>query len=249
MVRQRLKKVATFYQARACRDRIEEGWSLRQTEKKHTHMSKVLSKKEYKAYFKNKKKRKAALKRAWLNRDFEIQYYWKRATYFWAFIASAFAGYIALLAGDNFEQIRKYFPQLEYLLICLGFIFSFAWLFVNYGSKSWQENWEKHIVELEDKETGPIYKVVLNQRIFSVSKINLVTNYCVILIWILLAIHYLNKNICFCNCDTKPDWIIILSTIGSIIAVLIMILYGGKIIKSSSGSYYSFIYNQKKHKK
>jgi tRNA A-37 threonylcarbamoyl transferase component Bud32 len=38
--------------------------------------------------------RKEALKQALDIRKFEIDLYWKRATYFWAFIAVSFAGYL-----------------------------------------------------------------------------------------------------------------------------------------------------------
>ena len=106
-----------------------------------------------------KKKRIAALERAWQNRDFEIDKYWSRAAYFWAFIASAFAGYISTANSDNLKK----FPELPFIIICLGLVFSVAWLLVNIGSKKWQENWEKHIDMLEDEVTGPLYKTVLNK--------------------------------------------------------------------------------------
>lgn len=66
--------------------------------------------------------RGAALKEAREVRKFEIDLYWKRATYFWVFIAAAFGGYSAL--GDKQQT-------LAFLTACLGFIFSLAWYFVN----------------------------------------------------------------------------------------------------------------------
>ena len=43
-----------------------------------------------------------ALERAWKNRDFEIEHYWKRATYFWTFTAATFLGYFTVLTKvDN----------------------------------------------------------------------------------------------------------------------------------------------------
>jgi hypothetical protein len=62
-------------------------------------------------------------------------------------------------------------------------VFSVGWWLVNVGSKKWQENWEKHIDLLEDLVTGPIYKTVLNEKGYSVSKINLIVSQFVSVIW------------------------------------------------------------------
>lgn len=135
---------------------------------------------------KDKQKLELALERAWYNRDFEIDKYWSRATYFWAFIAATFAGYIGVMASD---KIKPHFQtELAFIIICMGLVFSTSWLMVNIGSKKWQENWEKHIDMLEDAVTGPIYKTVWNKRAFSVSKINIYISGFVIGIWFLLAI-------------------------------------------------------------
>ena len=133
-----------------------------------------------------KKKLELALERAWYNRDFEIDKYWSRATYFWAFIAATFAGYIAVMASDKMQP--RFQNELAFFIICMGVVFSASWLMVNIGSKKWQENWEKHIDMLEDDVTGPIYKTVWNKRAFSVSKINIYVSGFVIGIWCLLAI-------------------------------------------------------------
>lgn len=103
-----------------------------------------------------------ALERAWTNRDFEIDKYWSRATYFWAFIAVSFAGYISIISSDKILQPFK--NELAFIIICMGTIFTCAWFFVNLGSKKWQENWEKHIDMLEDEITGPLYKTVFNSK-------------------------------------------------------------------------------------
>lgn len=97
-----------------------------------------------------------ALERALDIRKFEIELYWKRATYFWAFIAATFTGFVAVQASSSTSK-----TDLSVLLSNLGIVFSFAWLFVNRGSKQWQENWENHVDMLEDKIHGPLYKVVL----------------------------------------------------------------------------------------
>jgi len=135
---------------------------------------------------KEKQKMELALERAWHNRDFEIDKYWSRATYFWAFIAATFAGYIAVMASNKMQP--EFQNELAFAIICMGVIFSTSWVLVNIGSKKWQENWEKHIDMLEDSVTGPIYKTVWNKTAYSVSTINIYVSRFVTSIWGLLAI-------------------------------------------------------------
>jgi hypothetical protein len=132
-----------------------------------------------------------ALARAHEIRKFEIDLYWKRAAYFWAFIAATFAGYFAF-QKDTDKGIES-----TCLIACLGFLFSVAWYFVNRGSKAWQRNWELHVDLLEDEVMGPLYKSVLNPPAsrfwnltdaypFSPSRINQLVGLFVILVWLFL---------------------------------------------------------------
>lgn len=57
-----------------------------------------------------------ALKYAHDIRKFEIELYWKRATYFWTFIGAAFAGYFAIQKGGDTSNI--------FVVSALGFVFS-----------------------------------------------------------------------------------------------------------------------------
>lgn len=130
-------------------------------------------------------------------RKFEIELYWKRAAYFWTFIAAALAGYVLLqqrAQGDSFES--------TYILTCLGFTFSLAWYLVNRGSKSWQRNWEAQVDLLEDEVTGPLYKSEINrygERLweltagyhFSPSRINQLLGVFVTLVWLGLIVRTL----------------------------------------------------------
>ena len=131
---------------------------------------------------------RAALEEARENRKFEIELYWKRAAYFWVFIAAAFGGYSTLPAARQ---------GLAFLIASLGFIFSLAWYFVNRGSKFWQQNWELHVDLLEDDIAGPVYKTVIQREQsvwynlngaypFSVSKINHLLSLFVTVAWIVL---------------------------------------------------------------
>jgi hypothetical protein len=140
--------------------------------------------------------RKEALKQALDIRKFEIELYWKRATYFWAFIAAAFAGYFALQKDADLANI--------FIVSCLGFLFSLAWYLVNRGSGAWQRNWESHVDLLEDEIMGPLYKTLINRRTYkfrhlaepyaySPSRINNLLALGVTITWIILIARTLSK--------------------------------------------------------
>jgi len=127
-------------------------------------------------------------------RKFEIDLYWKRAAYFWAFIAASLVGYTTTVD-------LKYGGTLPVIFANLGLAFSFAWLCMNRGSKFWQGNWEKHVDLLEDGIQGPLYKVIAFERPpkdhllsrtafpFSVSKINQIVSNYVFVLWVVLLIR------------------------------------------------------------
>ena len=122
-------------------------------------------------------KAEKAFEKAWATRNFEIEMYWKRATYFWAFIASTFVGYFALVSSESYEKQSAFNHVEVYFLICIGFVLSLAWHFTNIGSKTWQRHWEVHVDLLEDAFTGPLYKTVYPNQTYSVSKINEIVSF------------------------------------------------------------------------
>lgn len=163
--------------------------------------TKILTPEEYQKAFEGKEK--AALEHALDIRKFEIELYWKRATYFWTFIGATMAGFFAIQASNTPNK-----QDLAVILSCLGIVFSFGWLCVNRGSKYWQENWEKHVDILEDKVTGPLYKIVLSRNTMdkksekiihlvtgpssiSVSKVNQIISLYVLLLWVCLLFYSL----------------------------------------------------------
>lgn len=170
--------------------------------KKKESTTERISPEQYERYFRGKEK--LALERALDIRKFEIELYWKRATYFWAFIGATFAGFLAIQTSS-----AQHKQDLSVILCCLGVVFSFAWFCVNRGSKYWQENWEKHVDVLEDKVNGPLYKIVLSRNIddftklekakdlitgpkaISVSKVNQVISLYVFLLWVTLLVYTL----------------------------------------------------------
>jgi hypothetical protein len=131
--------------------------------------------------------RKEALEKAHDLRKFEIELYWKRATYFWTIIALAFAGFFA---ASNASDLSN-----SYVIACLGFTFSFGWYLVNRASSAVQRNWDLHVRLLEDGVTGPLHKWFLHEKQYSltdipgpyrysISKLNATLSFTVTLSWL-----------------------------------------------------------------
>ncbi len=148
----------------------------------------------------NPRKRSESLTVALDIRKFEIELYWRRAAYFWTFIAATFAAYFLLYA-----DIESNAPLL-FVISCIGVSFSVAWYLANRGSKFWTSNWETHVDYLEDEQIGPLYKTVthpsnysfwkpLNAYPYSVSKINQILNLYVVLIWLYFAANSFLLNV------------------------------------------------------
>jgi len=115
---------------------------------------------------------KAALARAHLLRSFEIEHYWKRATYFWAFQVAIFAAFGLLWR----QPAANDWSPITVALAGLGVLTAVANTLSARGSRFWQENWEHHIDMLEDTIEGRLYKTVWLDKgtvSFSVSRINL----------------------------------------------------------------------------
>lgn len=171
---------------------------------------------EYDRLFKTDKKLLGrALTQAYEIRKFEIELYWKRAAYFWAFIGASFVGYGTFLGKDQEHALL--------LTACIGFVFSVAWHCVNKGSKFWQENWENHVELLEDEVFGPLYKslterpnlknkkwdmekakeMVTAPAPFSVSKINQLVSTYMAIVWGILLLASIGEI----HPDLPRDWL------------------------------------------
>lgn len=167
-----------------------------------------------------------ALEVAWNTRDFEISMYWKRATYYWAFITSIFVAYIYILKSPN---LFVHHDLVLCVVISIGFIFSLAWVLTNLSSKFWQSNWEYHINFLESEISGDIYGTVLYKkgREFhpSISKINFCASCVILSVWIILLIH----NLAWDYIKTMPLYNIMLNHIGAF-KLIIVFIFGGTFI-------------------
>lgn len=180
----------------------------------------------------DKKLLENAYKKAWENRDFEIDKFWIRAAYFWGFIVLIFGGYITILTGEHNQKALD--MRLDLFLLLLGILFSISWYLVILGSKTWQRNWEAHIDRLENFVSGPLYKTIFysGNRFYSVSKLNEVMAIVVIIVWIGLFVQYLSEkySLTFCN---KIDWV-------STVAIFLTFFFAVVLIFGySSGSYKS----------
>jgi len=149
----------------------------------------------YAEYCDQPEKQNAALGVALSNRQFEIEHYWKRTTYFWTLTAAALTGYFALTSPKSPAHAAQFYP---FCIGCMGLLISVSWFFANKGSKFWQENWENHVDSLGDPEMGPLFKKILTRpkkdrrwyevvtwpSKISVSKLNQWVSLYVILFWL-----------------------------------------------------------------
>jgi len=162
---------------------------------------------------------------AWQAKNFEIELYWKRAGYFWAFQALVLAGLIAIASSKDLIEQNLF---LHYT-ICLGLITSLGWYLTNKGSKVWQRHWESIVDVLEDYYIGKLYKTNTTKITFSVSKINELISLFFTVLWTYL---FLKSNL-YDNIDYSLklnqltlDWGIFLPD--AIVLYIIWQMYYGK---------------------
>ena len=116
---------------------------------------------------------RAALARAHELRKFEIENYWKRATYFWAFQLAAFT-LLGLLWRETVGPPPTLHENILMIPAGLGAITGLVGWMTSRGSKFWQENWECHVDMLETSLEGRLTQVVFNRggMKYSVSRVN-----------------------------------------------------------------------------
>lgn len=133
-------------------------------------------------------KRRRALNRAYALRTFEIEHYWKRATYFWGFQIAIFAAFGLIWKA----QTDSGWGPITLALAMLGALTAVANYFSASGSKFWQENWERHIDMLEDEFEGRLHKTVWlseGKVSYSVSGINQSLSLLFILFWLFVTFY------------------------------------------------------------
>jgi|GEM_PF-3123084 len=138
---------------------------------------------------------KRALNRAYQLRTFEIEHYWKRATYFWGFQIAIFAAF-GLLWKTDYDP--KPWGLITVALSGLGILTAVANSLSASGSKFWQQNWERHIDMLEDDIEGRLHKTIWlpeGKVSFSVSAINQTLSYLIIAFWVVVTVYVAYKYV------------------------------------------------------
>lgn len=183
-------------------------------------------------------------------RKFEIQLFWQRSLYFWGLVAAALVAYAALHKDVKPEQPH----HLCVMVICFGFLTSFAWLLQSLGGKYWHEAWEQKLYRAEqavlqidqklfasDEHGQHLFGGVaepiktqdaswLQAERYSVSKIAIAMSYLAALLWAYLAIFESNLTLLTLGfCKVEPDWAIL----GPYIATVILALVTRHSVKSS----------------
>ncbi len=196
----------------------------------------ITSAADYESIFCESERQKRALEYALDIRKFEIDLYWRRATYFWTLIAATFAGYLAL-AGASTK------PLLLFLISCLGLVLSLGWYLVNRGSKYWQTNWERHVDCLEDEFVGPLYKTNVSKQQFSlfrfwegypysVSKVNQLISLFVFTVWLGIAIVSFLSLVCPSFVRSDGTW----TKVGAWLLGVMTVLFVGALLWLACGS-------------
>ncbi|RFM36871.1 RipA family octameric membrane protein [Chitinophaga silvisoli] len=221
--------------------------------KRDTNNNQVLPIKEIKTeteYFDLFKESKLEdiLKEVYNARRFEIDMYWKRTNYYWTMLVAVFAGYF--VAFSNLNSSNEQGLKVVFFLNCFGIIFSTSWYLVNRGSKYWQMNWEKHAEILEGKVYGHLYKTNVSQGYYfkfkkftnltspypySVTKINQVLNFFVIIMWLSL-LYYTATNYLVIGVESFGSFYSIVGyvTILAVAALVLLTLTGKESIFSKS---------------
>jgi hypothetical protein len=135
--------------------------------------------------------------------DSEINLFWSRGLYFWAFVAVAFAAYSQVAPDKLFER---------QLISSFGFLLSTCWLLANLGGKYWQGVWERRVVEFELEITGKLYgrnradddemqqakSCNSKGRRFSVSRLAISVSAICLTFWLLLLLSTIDCPIIVC---------------------------------------------------
>ncbi|MFJ5420278.1 hypothetical protein ACIPSQ_06450 [Pectobacterium parvum] len=122
-------------------------------------------------------------------RKFEIELYWKRATYFWT-LTAALITFLGLTVTAYFSKSSTSDPikilSVSLAITILGLLLTIITLFMSQAGKYWQTNWEYHINNLEFIFSGNLHKTHLKNKkneIFSISKLNESAQFIFVVFW------------------------------------------------------------------
>jgi len=141
-------------------------------------------------------------------RKFEIEMYWKRSAYLWAIQAATLGGLALSIKNAKFavpscsveaEQFSSKCidPLSDVILVSaiwlFGAVSAYVWLLLLRGGKFWQNNWERHVDNLESQFSGALYKTYQVDRFdppYSVSKLNEFIALTALVIWLLMGAFF-----------------------------------------------------------
>jgi len=135
-------------------------------------------------------------------REFEIDLFWRRALFFWGFLAAAF---VALAATHDKS------PRLAVVVASFGAVCAWTWTLANRGSKYWYESWEKKVQTAERSITGALFAQIeapgdagpLSGRRYSVSRLAIGFSYFTWIVWTVILLYEVIGLWCKC----VPEWI------------------------------------------
>ncbi|CAH6082553.1 hypothetical protein OGW21_03415 [Citrobacter sp. CK190] len=157
-----------------------------------------------------------ALEKAHDIRKFEIELYWKRATYFFAF-------FTVITAAFGYLFTSKEYFCFSPAAALVGSIISVCFIFVNIGSKYWLCNWEFIIDKLEVYVTGNLYKVYFYDNKYplrpSVSDINNLISYVILIVWFLSFITSISPYI---TSNPQFFWVLLILYLLALIIISIL---------------------------
>lgn len=168
-----------------------------------------------------KEKLEKALARAYDMLKFEMELYWKRATYFWGITAVAFTAYF--IVSDPAKYTDR--PEFPIVVNSIGLIFSFALYLVNRGSKFWQNNWHFFILAIENLLGISIsqFKRIQQRHIFSplgaypfaFSSVHHITSLYITLIWVILYVRSVYKSVVIWHVTflLRPEGLVVVLTL------------------------------------
>jgi hypothetical protein len=125
----------------------------------------------------------SAIEVALAARQFELEHFWRRALFFWGFIASAFIGLVNTYPTQ---------PRLSIVVSCFGLMCSLSWTLVNRGSKYWYESWETKVKDNSDEDIKILFTKVeiprkrglWSAKRYSVSRLSIALSDFTFILWI-----------------------------------------------------------------
>ncbi|WP_039056424.1 hypothetical protein [Enterobacter sp. Bisph1] len=138
-----------------------------------------------------------AYKQALDTRKFEIELYWKRASFIWPVNGALLVliGIFAKLFYDAPPDKRTEFLLAISVISLLGYLVSMISSGLSQSGKYWQENWEYHLDMLEPFFCGHLFKTHISRRPkpYSISELQDTINLIMLLLWILIFVVSISK--------------------------------------------------------